>query len=357
MTSATTRTLIVGGGLSGLYSALLLDQRQEDFLLLEARDRLGGRILSSKQGGSAFDLGPSWFWPGFQPRIRQLLDDLQIGSFPQPTAGDAVFEDETGQLARFPTRDTEPKSYRVDGGVERLVTELARRLPEEKILRSVPVRRIERRDAGVWVEATLAEGMVRSYEADRVLLTIPPRLLARSLEFDPPLPKDVLRRFSAIPTWMAGHAKALALYDEPVWRARGLSGQAFSHRGPLAEIHDASPREGGPFAIFGFFGISATRRKAAGSGLAAACVDQLERLFGPEMRRPIHLRIKDWSEDPWTATEEDFEPPTHHPAYGLPAAARELWNGRLRLSSTETSAENGGYLEGALEAATAVVSW
>ena len=39
---------------------------------------------------------------------------------------------------------------------------------------------------------------------------------------------------------MVGQAKALALYDRPVWRETGLSGSAFSRVGPLGELHDAS---------------------------------------------------------------------------------------------------------------------
>ncbi len=38
---------------------------------------------------------------------------------------------------------------------------------------------------------------------------------------------------------MAGHAKVVALYERPFWREQGLSGDAISHCGTLAEIHDA----------------------------------------------------------------------------------------------------------------------
>ena len=40
-------TVIVGAGLSGLYAAYLLErQGRQDYVLLEARDVLGGRIAS-----------------------------------------------------------------------------------------------------------------------------------------------------------------------------------------------------------------------------------------------------------------------------------------------------------------------
>jgi monoamine oxidase len=60
-----TAVAIVGGGLAGLYAARLLNASGIDFQLVEARHRLGGRILSVGAAGEpsadGFDLGPSWF--------------------------------------------------------------------------------------------------------------------------------------------------------------------------------------------------------------------------------------------------------------------------------------------------------
>lgn len=67
------KVAIVGGGLSGLYAASLLAKKGIDYVLLEARQRLGGRIESSpSEYGSAFDLGPTWFWPALQPQFETL---------------------------------------------------------------------------------------------------------------------------------------------------------------------------------------------------------------------------------------------------------------------------------------------
>ena len=77
-----TETLIVGGGLCGLHTVSELTKRGANFILVEARDRLGGRILSQTFGGSGdehespgFDLGPAWFWPG-QALMESLIDEL-----------------------------------------------------------------------------------------------------------------------------------------------------------------------------------------------------------------------------------------------------------------------------------------
>jgi monoamine oxidase len=61
--------------------------------------------------------------------------------------------------------------------------------------------------------------------------------------------------------------------------------------------------------------------------------------------------LKDWAFEQETATEDDLAPLAGHPTYGLPHAARDLWDGRLLFGSTEMAPNFGGYLEGALEAA------
>ncbi len=45
----------------------------------------------------------------------------------------------------------------------------------------------------------------------------------------------------AIPAWMAGYVKVLAVCKAPFWRDVCLSADAMSCHGPLMEIHDASP--------------------------------------------------------------------------------------------------------------------
>ena len=79
-----------GAGVSGLYAAWLLQQRgMTDWLLIEGRAAVGGRILSepAADAGAAlnpasktnrFDLGPSWFWPGYQHQLDQLVLDLGL---------------------------------------------------------------------------------------------------------------------------------------------------------------------------------------------------------------------------------------------------------------------------------------
>ena len=363
-----TSVLIVGGGLAGLHAADLLREQDIAFELWETRDRLGGRILSppvGDQGAGVVDLGPSWIWPGFQPEIARLVDRLGLRLFPQHIDGAAVFEDVDGRLSRFPSRASEPRSFRVDGGLRAVIDALAATLPAPAITTSTRLLHLERRGDGVLASGERRRGddaqPVEPIEpveilAEHVVLALPPRLAARRLTFEPALDPSVIQTWQRVPTWMAGHAKLQVAYDEPLWRHKGFSGQAFSRRGPMAEIHDAGGPDGGPpFSLFGFFALSAMERKAAGRTLVEESIFQLDRLFGPGLLEPRRILFKDWSDDPDTATEDDFAPLTSHPVYGLPAVADPVLDGRVHLASTEISVRNGGYLEGALEGARAAV--
>ncbi|RWZ68214.1 phytoene desaturase [Labedella populi] len=58
---APERTVVIGGGISGLATAALLARSGRDVTLLEKNDELGGRASLLERDGFRFDLGPSWF--------------------------------------------------------------------------------------------------------------------------------------------------------------------------------------------------------------------------------------------------------------------------------------------------------
>lgn len=312
--------------------------------MLEAGDRPSGRILSS--GG--FDMGPAWVWPG-QPRIAALLPELALGVFEQHWTGEQVFEDAQGPVHRGPGRVSLRVSLRVAGGLGALTNALATRLPLGVLRLGEAATGLERADGGVVVR-TPQDAHVGAH----AVLALPPRLAAM-FGYAPALPTAALEAMRAVPTWMAGHAKAVAVYPLPFWREAGLSGDAGSRRGPMVEVHDASPVNAGKGALFGFMGVPPEAR-GDGPALRAATLAQFVRLFGAEADAPERLTITDWARDPFTATPPDAEPPTHHPRYGLPPELTGLWDGRLMLGSTEVAAEFGGFVEGALEAAEAVLA-
>jgi monoamine oxidase len=209
-----TETLIIGGGLSGLYAAEFLLARGEAFLLLEARPFLGGR-RTLRRDGHAFDLGPSWFWPTLNPRLAALVERLALPHHPQHTAGDALLDTPGQVLRRQPHHEVDPRlARRLTGGTQSLVEALAATLPTDKLLVAHRAASLTRHDDHLAVTAEAPAG-ARTFHAFRVILALPPRLVAEQLAFTPALPENVTASLHAIPTWMAGDAKFFALYDDP----------------------------------------------------------------------------------------------------------------------------------------------
>lgn len=336
--------LIIGGGLSGLALAEALDAQNRDYMLVEARGRFGGRIKTAVHAGGAFDLGPAWFWPG-QPRIAALIDRLGLEKFDQFADGALTYEDERGQVDRGRGFSSMQGSWRLKGGLEALTQSLAARVPDSRKRLNAPVVALTQSAGGVI--ATLHNG--EKLEARQVVLALPPRIAAQ-IACTPALPAASIQTMQGVATWMAGQAKAVAVYDRPFWRHAGFSGDAMSRKGPLVEVHDASPENGGPYALFGFIGTPPPHR-AEEDALRRDVIAQLTRLFGQEASTPSKLYIKDWAFDSFTATEADKAPLYAHPTYGLPEVLRGLWDGRLQFAGTEVAPQFGGYLEGALEAA------
>ncbi|MFE8070797.1 FAD-dependent oxidoreductase [Marinobacteraceae bacterium S3BR75-40.1] len=337
-----TDVAIVGGGLAGLALADRLQQAGVDYRVLEARDRWGGRIKSLTFREASFDVGPAWFWP-IQPRIAALCRRFGLTVFEQHSDGDLLYENAERKVQRGVGYVSMEGSLRVEGGARVLVDRLAQALPSERLQLRAPVRRL-----GAEGEIRLASG--ERWYARRIVLALPPRVAA-ALDFSPDLSPSQRALLAAMPTWMGGHAKFLAIYDEPFWRREGLSGDAMSRSGPLMEIHDASPRSGSPGALFGFYGVPAPVRGEHREAVIDATLEQLERLFGPEARSPRFQAMQDWAFEPESATVADHNPPAYHPAYGLPPDLEGLWDGRLLFGASEMAEQYGGYMEGALERA------
>ena len=345
--------IIVGGGLAGLTAARLLHKAGMAFLLLEARDRLGGRILSADATGrpaaDGFDLGPSWFWPGMQPQLAALVAEFGLPVFAQASDGDIVFQRTPHENPqRFPAMRQQPPSMRIAGGTGALIAALAAGLPADSILPGTRVTQLALEGDGVELSLVRA-GKTQKLRALHVVLALPPRVAEATISFAPSLDAETAGRWRETPTWMAPHAKFFALYERPFWREAGLSGAAQSMVGPLVEIHDATSASG-TAALFGFVGMPAGQRQTAGrDAVIAASLRQLATLFGPQAASPVATLYKDWADDPLTATEADGLA-TGHPIPDRRPWIGGQWGRRVLLAGSETSMTEPGYLAGAVEA-------
>jgi monoamine oxidase len=354
-----TTVAIVGGGLAGLYSARLLLNAGIEFNLVEARNRFGGRILSVNSKGDpsadGFDLGPSWFWPGMHPNMARVVTDLGLRAFPQHTEGDVVVERSRFEaVQRFSTLPQEPRSMRLAGGTGTIVSALVDALPAGQLHLGARASRVAILDGGVVLSYRDGE-TDRELVARQVILALPPRLLASTVDFEPALNSETLLRWRQTATWMAPHAKFFALYDRPFWRESGLSGTAQSGVGPLVEIHDATLASGAA-ALFGFLGPDRRQRMALGEeALVGTAVAQLVRLFGPKAGQPQATLFKDWTADAFTAIEADAQA-EGHPVPDPRPWITGSWARYMSLAGSEISATDPGYLAGALDAAERAVA-
>jgi monoamine oxidase len=83
--------VIVGAGLSGLAAGWELRKHGKSFAILEAQNRIGGRILTTTHQNSIIDLGAQWVSP-FQPRIQALLEFFQIKTIPSYKNGKTIYD-------------------------------------------------------------------------------------------------------------------------------------------------------------------------------------------------------------------------------------------------------------------------
>ena len=88
----STSVVVIGAGLAGLSAARALRAQGVDVIVLEARDRVGGRTLNHSIGdGNVVEVGGQWVGPG-QERVLSLIGELGLETFDTYTVGKNLFE-------------------------------------------------------------------------------------------------------------------------------------------------------------------------------------------------------------------------------------------------------------------------
>jgi monoamine oxidase len=348
-------TAIIGGGLSGIALARSLYRQGRSVSLFDARPRLGGRILSvaCAKSGLAIDLGPTWFWPDTQPLVTQLIAELGLKDFPQHDEGAVLHLREPDKKPDLVgDKGVHNGARRLEGGMARLVDALAKEMPAGCLhLNHVLAGVIDRGDR-ISLTFRLGDDSVE-LDARRVVLAIPPRLLAEQVRFEPGLSDAMQDAMRTTGTSMAAQAKVAISYDRPFWREAGQSGNAFvtHEQAVIGEIFDACDGTAAKAALGGFLAFSPELRQSFAVGLPMLMGSQMVQVFGPELEQG-EQHYQDWATEPYTCSALDRElPQREHSGFSNPLLRRPLWGDKLYLCGSETATHGAGYLEGALDAA------
>jgi monoamine oxidase len=149
---ADADVIVVGAGLAGLTAAREVQRAGATALVLEARDRVGGRTLNHPIGdGKVVEVGGQWIGPG-QDRMAALAREMKVATFPTYSKGHNVIEFD-GKLKRY--RGTIPRigpHVLADMAQAQLkIGRLAKRVPLDKPWEAPNARRLDSQTFETWL--------------------------------------------------------------------------------------------------------------------------------------------------------------------------------------------------------------
>lgn len=339
--------LIVGAGLSGLLTAYRLKKAGKEIKIIEARDRVGGRIHTLLSNAKTpVEMGATWLWKT-NPSLIDLLKELKISVFEQFMEGQAYvqyFSNSPAQPIDIPQQET---SYRVVGGSSVLINTLAESLTKDELKLSEVVQSIVQQNDTLKVITDSSE-----YITEKVILALPPRLITQSIIFEPALPNELLDVAEKTHTWMEDSIKVALTFKAPFWRNRNLAGTIFSNVGPVTEFYDHTNSEETTFALCGFMNnayqpLSRDERKKK-------VVDQMVQIFGEEASDYLSYEETVWGDEIFTRGSNPISLFPHQ-NNGHSIFQQSFYDGRLFFSNAETSLQTPGYMDGAVFAAEKMV--
>lgn len=333
--------VIIGAGLSGLLTAFRLKKEGIPFKIVEARNRIGGRIntvLGTDE--TPVEMGATWLQNHHQNLIA-LLNELGLNAFEQFMDETVLFQQQANSPVQLMTIGKQSQSYRIAGGTSNLINALYQTLDSEDIVLNQTVTKIIFHENSVQVIAD------ETFEASHVVLAIPPQLWAKRILFEPNLPDDLITIAEQTQTWMEDSIKVALTFNQPFWQEENVPATFFSNAGPINEFYDHSNVERTKFALCGFMNssfknLSCDERK----GLA---LSQLKSAFGKRVQSFLDYEECVWSQEQYTF-DTDQNSLIPHQNNGNPVFRKTYFNNRLLISGSESAGESPGYMEGAVDA-------
>ena len=345
-----TDFVIIGGGLTGLALAYFLRNSGRSICILEARDRIGGRIHTIiEDGRTNMEMGATWLGNKHTVLV-ELLKELNIGLIEQEMGETAIYEaisTSPPQIVQLPPNND--PTFRIKGGSGKLIHGLQSELGENtQIFTGELVKSISFTEEKVNISSS-------GYQitCDKVISTLPPNLLANTIQFVPALPTTLTELMKTTHTWMGESIKIGLHYAHPFWTENNLSGTIVSNVGPIPEMYDHSNKEQKQYALKGF--LNSTFYSLNKEERKTKVLQQLSKYYGEQVNDIILYEEKVWSLDPLTYTsyESHVLPHQHN---GDATFRQSLFEDKLFIAGSETAELFPGYMEGAIRSASFVAN-
>ncbi|MDQ1396381.1 MAG: monoamine oxidase, partial [Acidimicrobiaceae bacterium] len=170
--------------------------------------------------------------------------------------------------------------------------------------------------------------------------------LAGHLQFDPPLPANRALLFNQMPA--GTEIKSVIVYDEPFWRADGLSGASAAMDALFEVTLDVSPPSGDP-GMISLYAAGAKARKLGAmtqSERNAVAIDTIRARFGPKAAKATEVVDQNWVEEQWTRGCSM----AHFGTGVLTQFGRGIREpfGQIHWAGTETATTSHGAIDGAV---------
>jgi putrescine oxidase len=147
MTELTRDVVIIGAGAAGTTAANELKKAGLSVVVLEARDRVGGRLWTDVIDGAMLEIGGQWVSPD-QDALKETIEELGLETYSRYRDGDSVYVGPDGTLHRFTG-----EMFPVSPETEKVIAEITERL-DAMVAEIDPDRPWEHPSAAEWDSVT-----------------------------------------------------------------------------------------------------------------------------------------------------------------------------------------------------------